>query len=123
MGMTLAARTGSTPPSDRAPIDALRATLELAQQSPLYSERLRGVELRSLDDLRDVPITTRADLQAAGLHGTRAVPLERVCHYGETSGTTGASNSTWLTSEDFERSAGIIAADCKIPGKPRHGRS
>jgi len=89
-------------------IDALDATVRRARGSALYRERLAGVTIRSLDDLRALPLTTRADLQAAGPHGTRAVPLDAVCHYGESSGTTGASNSTWLTAGDFERDARML---------------
>ena len=89
----------------RDPVPALAETIARARSSVLYAERLRGLQLRSLEDLRNVPITTRADLQRAGPHGTRAVPLEEVCHYGETSGTTGASNSTWLTARDFRKNA------------------
>ncbi len=89
---------------------ALDETIVRARASALYAERLRGVRIRSLDDLAAIPLTTRADLQRAGPHGTRAVPLERVCHYGETSGTTGASNATWLTADDLQRSARAMAA-------------
>jgi phenylacetate-CoA ligase len=101
-------------------LEALRTTLERARQSPLYSERLRDLELRDLDDFRAVPLTTREDLTRAGLHGTRAVPLDRVCHYGETSGTTGEPNSIWLTSEDLASNARIIAErhpDVFAPGR------
>ena len=75
-------------------VAALDATVARARGSALYRERLAGIRVRTLEDLRAVPITTRADLQAAGVHGTRAVPLAAVCHYGESSGTTGASSST-----------------------------
>jgi phenylacetate-CoA ligase len=78
------------------------------------------VTIRALDDLRAVPLTTRADLQQAGPHGTRAVPLDAVCHYGESSGTSGASNSTWLTAGDFERDARALRArhpDVFAPGQ------
>jgi len=95
------------PASD--PLPALQRALERARRSPLYAERLRGVALRDLDELAEVPLTTRGDLQRAGTHGTRAVPLERVCHYGETSGTTGASNASWLTAEDLDGNARAIA--------------
>ncbi|MBW2419933.1 MAG: phenylacetate--CoA ligase family protein [Deltaproteobacteria bacterium] len=68
------------------------------------------MQVRTPDELRAVPLTTKADLVKAGLHGTRALPLEEVCHYGETSGTSGAgANSTWLTAADFERSARAIS--------------
>ena len=89
---------------------ALEATIECARKSPFYAERLRGVQARNPAELRKVPLTTRSDLMAAGLHGMRALPLEEVCHYGETSGTSGAgANSTWLTAADLSRSARAIS--------------
>jgi phenylacetate-CoA ligase len=100
--------------------DALDATVVRARNSLLYRERLAGVRIRSLADLGALPLTTRADLQRAGVDGTRAVPLAAVCHYGESSGTTGASNSTWLTAGDFARSAAAIRAvhpDVFAPGR------
>ncbi len=99
---------------------ALEATIERARHSRLYSERLRGVRVRTPEQLREIPLTTRADLQRAGLDGTRAVPLDRVCHYGETSGTSGGPNSTWLTAGDLSRSARAIASrhpDVFAPGR------
>lgn len=90
--------------------DALDATVARARESSLYAERLRGVRVRTVEDLQRLPITRRADLQHAGTTGTRAVPLEKVCHYGETSGTSGVANSTWLTAADFARHARAIAA-------------
>jgi phenylacetate-CoA ligase len=98
----------------------LDATIARARGSTLYRERLAGTRIRTLDDLRAVPLTTRGDLQAAGTHGTRALPLEQVCHYGESSGTSGASNSTWLTAGDFVRDAHAIRAshsDVFAPGR------
>jgi phenylacetate-CoA ligase len=99
----------------------LDATIERARASTLYGERLRGLRVRTPDELRSVPLTTRGDLERAGLNGTRAVPLDRVCHYGETSGTSGGvQNSTWLTAEDLRRNAAAIAArhgDVFAPGR------
>ena len=92
-------------------IEALRKTISGARNSALYADRLPEVELRSVEDLRALPLTTSADLQRAGLAGTRAAPLDRVCHYGETSGTSGGpTNSTWLTAEDLHGNARAIAA-------------
>jgi phenylacetate-CoA ligase len=77
--------------------------------------------VRNPSELRNVPITTRSDLVSVGLDGTRALPLEEVCHYGETSGTSGAgANSTWLTAADFARSARAISKrhpDIFAPGQ------
>jgi phenylacetate-coenzyme A ligase PaaK-like adenylate-forming protein len=101
-------------------IEALDATVSRASRSELYRERLAGVRIRAAQDLQALPLTTRADLEGVGPHGTRAVPLSDVCHYGESSGTTGKSNSTWLTQGDFARDAEAIRArhpDVFAPGK------
>ena len=105
---------------DDALLAALDATVARARGSALYRERLAGVRIGSLDDVAALPLTTRGDLQAAGPHGTRALPLAEVCHYGESSGTSGATNSTWLTAADFERDADAIRAahpDVFAPGR------
>ena len=99
---------------------ALRQTVDRARQSSLYSGRLAALKVESLEDFRAIPLTKREDLEKAGLHGTRALPLEEICHYGETSGTTGSSNSTWLTPSDFSRNARAIASrhpDIFAPGQ------
>jgi len=109
----------SAPCAGFDPTAALDATVRRARGSALYRERLAGVEIRTLDDLRRLPLTTRAELQAAGTHCTRAVPLDAVCHYGESSGTTGATNSVWLTAGDFARDAEVLRArhpDVFAPG-------
>jgi len=118
MGQSPSAREVQTAPD--ATIALLDATVARARGSALYRDRLAGVRVRTLDDLRAIPLTTRADLQGAGVHGTRALPLEQVCHYGESSGTSGASNSTWLTAGDFLRDARAIRAshpDVFAPGR------
>jgi phenylacetate-CoA ligase len=110
-------RSAATPDDVLAALDA---TLARARRSALYAERLAHARLRTLDDLRTLPLTTRADLQRAGAHGTRAVPLSQVVHYGESSGTSGATNSTWLTAADFDRDARALRTrhpDVFAPGR------
>ncbi len=108
------------PIADASVLDALDATVTRASASTLYAARLRGTRIRALEDLRRIPLTAREDLQRAGPHGARAVPLEQICHYGETSGTSGVTNSTWLTDADFARNARVIAErhpDVFAPGR------
>src|SRR5438094_3192541 len=112
--------------SPRAPeaqddlLAALDATIARARRRELYRERLAGVRVRTLADVAAIPLTTRADLQQAGVNGTRAAPLAAICHYGESSGTSGASNSVWLTPGDLDRSAQAMRAahpDVFAPGR------
>ncbi len=105
---TSSALVPGTAGTDDSLLAALEATLARARGSLLYRDRLASTRLRSLDDVRALPFTTRADLQQAGVHGTRAVPLSAVCHYGESSGTSGATNSVWLTARDLAASADAI---------------
>ena len=102
-------------------LEVLNQAIARARGSALYAERLRGARLADLDALRALPFTTRVDLEAAGTHGTRAVPIEQVCHYGETSGTSsGVHNATWLTAGDLERNADAIRQrhpDVFAPGR------
>jgi len=101
-------------------IDALDRTVARARGSRLYRDRLAGIRVRELADVARIPLTTRADLEAAGIDGTRAASIEAVCHYGETSGTTGTKNSTWLTSDDFARDAAALRMrhpDVFAPGR------
>ena len=96
--------------SGSAVLEALNRTLDQARRSDLYRERVGAAPLRDVAEFRKLPLTTRADLESAGVTGTRAAPLEEVCHYGETSGTSsGKTNSTWLTHEDLAGNARTIA--------------
>jgi len=106
--------------SDGDRVAALAATVRQASQGRFYGERLRARAIGSLEEFQALPLTTRDDLESAGVDGLRAVALDRVCHYGETSGTTGIPNSTWLTAGDFARSADAIASrhpDVFSPGR------
>ena len=87
---------------------ALNATIRQAQKSDLYREKLSSISIGDADSWNKIPLTSRSDLQKAGLNGTRAAPLEKICHYGESSGTSGASNTTWLTADDLSANASRI---------------
>lgn len=69
------------------------------EHSPLYRDKLagiRGADIRSLDDLKTLPLTEKEDLRLAQLSGgptifgdLLGVPIEEVSAYRQTSGTTG----------------------------------
>ena len=111
--------------------DAQLATLdELAQRmvetNAFQRARLAGARVRTLDDLRALPFTTKhellADQAATPPYGTNLTyPLERYTHLHLTSGTIGEQLRVLQTAEDwlvtqrcFARvlsAAGITAAD------------
>jgi phenylacetate-CoA ligase len=99
---------------------------EVAATNTFQRERLEGLELRALPDLRAVPAVTKADLvddqQRHPPFGTNLTyPLERYTHLHQTSGTSGATLRVLDTAEDWAwwrecvakvmRSAGLGADD------------
>ncbi|BBH71801.1 phenylacetate--CoA ligase [Actinoplanes sp. OR16] len=75
--------------------DRLPATLAAAAASPFYRDRVGK-------DLRDLPLTTKADLRDAYPFGMLAVPRERLATYHESSGTTGIPTSSYYSAADWE---------------------
>ncbi|HBV98517.1 MAG: coenzyme F390 synthetase [Peptococcaceae bacterium BICA1-7] len=84
---------------------ALNQLLEHCKASPFYRERLPGRPLRSLEELKDIPLTTKEDLRSLSPLGLICVPPREIFQYHETFGTTGVPVSTWFTREDLRYNA------------------
>jgi len=88
-------------------LDALRATVDRARRlSPFYAERLAGSEpgdLRSLDDLARLPLTSADDVRAGGMRMLCVPPgeVDRIVTL-PTSGTTGEPKRIHFTAADQE---------------------
>ena len=84
----------------------LQRHLETLQQtSPWYCElNIDRQEVRSLDDLRYLPLTSKDDL-AGNNDAFRAVSPEQVVDICQTSGTTGEPVTIWQTENDLQRLA------------------
>ena len=80
------------------------------QSAPFYRGRVPGDPLTSLDELRQIPLTTRDDLQRHSPFGLVCVPRDELYLYHESFGTTGSPVSTWLTREDLDNCANQINA-------------
>lgn len=86
----------------------LRALVRHAyERVPYYGERFReaGVspeDVRTLDDLRRLPVTTKRDLHEAGPDATLARGLDRdALREFRTSGSTGEPFTLWLSTEEL----------------------
>ena len=96
-------------------LERLRATLTSAYTNvPHYRAAFdaRGVQpgdLKTLDDLRLFPFTTKADLRANYPFGMFAVPREQVSRIHASSGTTGKPTVVGYTKGDIERWAQLVA--------------
>ncbi|MDM7925751.1 MAG: phenylacetate--CoA ligase [bacterium] len=66
-------------------------------------------DVRSLDDLRKLPFTTKADLQSGYPYGFFAVPMRDVVRIHSSSGTTGRPTVVGYTRGDLENWSELIA--------------
>ncbi len=117
-------------PMERASLDELRnwqrerlqATLRRVWDNvPYYREKFEahGVhpdDLRTLDDLRKFPFTTKQDLRATYPFGLFAVPREQVVRVHASSGTTGKPTVVGYTRNDIETWAEVVARSIRASG-------
>ena len=96
-------------------LERLEVTLNRVQRSvPFYRRRFAeaGFEaegLRSLEDLRRLPFTTKQDLRDNHPYGLFAVPLRDVVRVHASSGTTGLATAVGYTRNDLERWSDLVA--------------
>src|SRR5215831_1905538 len=87
---------------------------------PLYRERLPARPLASLEQVAELPFTTREDFRAGYPFALFAVPAEQVVRVHMSSGTTGRPIVTGYTRTDLdgwaERMARVLAAAEVGPG-------
>ena len=98
----------------------LRDTLDRAARSPFYGERLSraGVtpeNLRSLDDIQKIPVTTKDELRSRG-KDMLTVPLSELVRLHASSGTTGQATVIYYTKADIEAWADLLARSLYMTG-------
>ena len=91
----------------RLQVERLRALLERAARVPLHRERLAAAkvgpgDIRSLDDLRRLPFTTKADFRDTYPFGLLAVPMDQIVRIHASSGTTGKPAVVAYTRGDLD---------------------
>ena len=103
----------------------LRNTVERVNATvPFYREKFReaGVspaDIRSLDDLKRLPFTTKQDLRDNYPFGMFAVPMDNVVRIHASSGTTGRATVVGYTARDIETWAECIARALRAAGANR----
>ena len=96
-------------------LERLEATLSrVYRHVPFYRKRFDELdfdpdELRSLEDLRRLPFTTKADLRENHPYGLFAVPLRDVVRVHASSGTTGLSTAVGYTRNDLRTWSSLTA--------------
>jgi phenylacetate-CoA ligase len=98
----------------------LRQTVARAAASPFYGRRLKeaGVsagDIKSLEDVRRIPLTTKADLRAHGRE-MLTLPLAEMVRLHASSGTTGQATVIYYTRADIEAWADLVARALYMTG-------
>ena len=95
-------------------LQRLRSTVEHCMHSPFYAERLKqcGVSadsIKSLDDLKRIPFTTKHDLRNTYPFGIASVKPEECVRLHSSSGTTGNPTVILHTQKDLNEWAAAVA--------------
>jgi phenylacetate-CoA ligase len=103
-------------------LERLKRTVRHAYENvPLYTRRLdeAGVspdDIRTLDDVRLLPFTTKADLRETYPFGMFAVPMAEVRRVHASSGTTGRPTVVGYTQNDLDNWADLVARSLRASG-------
>jgi phenylacetate-CoA ligase len=96
-------------------LERLESTLSRVYRNvPFYRKKFDEIrfdpdDLRSLDDLRRLPFTTKNDLRENYPYGLFAVPLREVVRVHASSGTTGMSTVVGYTRNDIKTWSNLVA--------------
>lgn len=88
---------------DQAQLSSLRGAIERAKRAPHYAQALASIspgDMKTLDDIRRLPFTTKEDLRANMPYGFLAVPRSQVVRMHYSSGTTGVATAIYHTAQD-----------------------
>jgi phenylacetate-CoA ligase len=101
-------------------LSRLRQAVARAAQSPFYARRLQeagvaGANLKSVEDVRKIPFTTKKDLRAHGLE-MLTLPLGDMVRLHASSGTTGQATVIYYTRADIETWADLVARSMYMTG-------
>ncbi len=92
----------------------LKKTVQHCMNSPFYKKRfdeigLKPEDIKTLDDLRRIPLTTKQDLRDTYPFGMASVPLDQCVRLHSSSGTTGNPTVILHTQHDLDEWANAVA--------------
>lgn len=115
------AETLSRDDISRLQLSRLRTTCERASRSRLYTRKfaehgLRPEDIKTLDDLRRIPFTTKQDLRESYPDGLNAVPQDKMVRLHVSSGTTGTPTVIYHTAGDICWWSSLVARCMHMTG-------
>ncbi len=95
-------------------LQRLQATVRHCMNSPFYKKRfeeigLKPEDIKSLDDIRKIPFTTKQDLRDTYPFGLASVPLKECVRLHSSSGTTGNPTVILHSQKDLNEWAEAVA--------------
>ncbi|MCL1915503.1 MAG: phenylacetate--CoA ligase [Desulfovibrionaceae bacterium] len=109
-------------------LEKLLATIQNVYANvPHYREKMRAKgmlpgDIKTLDNLHDLPITTKQDLRDTYPFGLFAVPMEDIVRIHASSGTTGKQTVVGYTRNDIDMWADCMARCLTMAGADRSSR-
>ncbi len=109
-------------------LEKLRATVEYVYANvPYYREKMqqKGMipgDVKTLDNLKDLPITTKQDLRDTYPFGLFAAPMEDIVRIHASSGTTGKQTVVGYTRRDIDVWAECMARCLVMAGADKQSR-
>ncbi len=102
-------------------VERLKATVEHCMNNPIYKQRLEeaGVtpeSITSVEDIRRIPFTTKADLRDSYPFGLASVPLSECVRLHSSSGTTGNPTVILHTQKDLDEWANQVGRNLWMVG-------
>jgi len=103
-------------------LQRLKTIIASALKTPFYSKRLPSVgvkspdDIKSLDDLREIPFTMKDDLRQNYPKGLLSVDTSEVVRIHTSSGTTGIPTVIYLSAKDLDAATDIMARSIYATG-------
>ncbi len=110
---------------ERLQLERLLQTLQLVSGNvPCYQNKFKDCgfqpgDLKSLDDIQDLPFTTKEDLRLNYPYGMFAVPMSDVVRIHSSSGTTGKPTVVGYTKQDISTWTELVARFMTAAGVTR----
>jgi len=102
-------------------LERLKSTLTCASKTPYYSQLFKEIDLepgdvKSLEDIRKIPLTTKHDLREHYPYGFLAVSRDEIIRMHSSSGTTGKATVIFHTARDIDRWTNMVARSMYMTG-------
>jgi len=106
--------TLTRPEIEKLQLERLKKTVNHCMNSAFYHKRFEEIgfkpdDIQTLEDLKKIPFTTKADLRDTYPFGIASVPLEQTVRLHSSSGTTGKPTVILHTQKDLDEWAEAIA--------------